>query len=583
MPPGDTSDAGPRLDRGDFKRKGRGEGPDREEENACREGEVPKGLRRRRRLMRRRRTAVAYLHEVAGSSMRTRPILQWNDAVASSCQRALLGDATQLGLPRRLRANLQGLFHDRGSRGVVVVVAGMLRVLGAVLMELGTVMEIFLAERMRHEGADLEEGRPPWYEEVPAQEEDEHSLMQRERQPAQLKTCEVEEIANELWSELLAKYNWTPRKSKHMLIVVGAMVRRNIHSLLPSMRQACQGMQKVLDAFAEKVMNVPMERDVAAAKWATSFWKGVRGKCRSAVARHKRRLKAEQRRQALQNQAQRELEEEEPMGEPDLAPLQDLRQRDDDVEMLVEGDVALNDLVQEDAIENDMMQEGERVLQRDPAGPPGHDERGRLRDEEADEAIFMQGRVSWVAMMQDDMEYHKARGECIGAYVAQLQAMLAQEPVGDSEALGVVDALLAAYQGEEADESRPDKADEFARKWMGRLRVLLQQPAATVIDSQNAVVDEQAGVLEEVHHEATTRRLKRARRAQAEDDRALREAMDENNGAATSSTSSRSTPRTAEVLLRRVLVNGLTAQPGSVTAVTSSSVEVAVQLDITQY
>ena len=191
-------------------------------------------------------------------------------------------------------------------------------------------------------------------------------------------------------------------------------------------------------------------------------------------------------------------------------------------------------------------------------------------------AVLMQGRVSWVALMQDDMEYRKARGESIGAYVTQLQMMLTQENIGDAEAPGAAEALLAAYQHEEGDEARPDRADEFVRKWMGRLRVLLQKPEATVIDSQHVTVDDQAGVLEENHDEASTRRLRKAKRAQEEDDRAMREAMDVDSRAAASSSSNpgKTTAQRPhcregsanEVLLKRVLVNGVTVQPGSVTA-----------------
>ena len=50
-----------------------------------------------------------------------------------------------------MRNYLQQAFHDRGSRGVVVMVAALLRVAGCMLVEIGTVMEIYVAERLRDE------------------------------------------------------------------------------------------------------------------------------------------------------------------------------------------------------------------------------------------------------------------------------------------------------------------------------------------------------------------------------------------------------------------------------------------------
>ena len=60
-------------------------------------------------------------------------------------------------------------------------------------------------------------------------------------------------------------------KSKDMLLAIGGLVTRNMRSRLPSMRQMCQGLQKVLDPFAEKVIAVQREHDEGAAKWARSF------------------------------------------------------------------------------------------------------------------------------------------------------------------------------------------------------------------------------------------------------------------------------------------------------------------------
>ena len=512
--------------------------------------------------MRRRRTAIAYRYEVAsGAAMR--PVLHWNDEVAMSCQALITGPQDNVGMPQRVRQSLQQAFHDRGSRGVVLLAAAMLRVFGSMLMELGTMMEIFLAERLRAEtpvGAPLP--RPDWHaavregEDEQEEEEggDETQLMQRERQPGTLRACEVEDLSNELWSELLAKYNWTPRKSKHMLFVVGAMVRRNMASRLPSMRQACQGLQRVLDSFAERVMHIQLEKDDEAAAWARAFWRGVRGKCRGAVARQKRRVRAEERRAALERRAQQEQalvtageSEDEAMGEGhDLAPRMEERQ--------VEENMPVIEL----------------------------DEEGALADPqtEEDEVFLMQGSLNWVRFLQDDLEYCKARGEGVGAYVAQLQSLLLQDQHDDVEALACVQALRAAYQEEPCDEARPDRADTFARKWVARLRTLLRQPGVTVVDTQQTTVDDQAGVLEQVQQEASDRRLKRVRIAQAEDDKALQLAMEESCRGSGSASSRGPLEGTCDILVKRCLINGVEVPMGGIATVTGGRFELAVQMDV---
>ena len=71
----------------------------------------------------------------------------------------------------------------RGSRGVVAIVAGMLRAIGAMMMDLGNVMEAYLAERLILEGPPSEEGRPAIYEPVAALDAaDATVLMNMERE-----------------------------------------------------------------------------------------------------------------------------------------------------------------------------------------------------------------------------------------------------------------------------------------------------------------------------------------------------------------------------------------------------------------
>ena len=459
----------------------------------------------------------------------------------------------------------------------MVLTAAIFRVMGAFLMELGTVLDIFIAERMRaeHRG-NPSIPRPSWYESMPGdgdEEADESGLMQQARQPGDLRTCQVEEVANQLWSELLAKYNWTLRKSKHMLFAIGAMVSRNRNSLLPSMRQMCKGLQEVLDHFAEKIMEVPMERDERAAKWARSFWKGVRGKCRGAVARHKKRVRAEQRRLRLQQEAQRELElEAEAQQALEVGPEEELPPPAvNDEQMVLDRDADYGEIVDEDMLLHDGQEH--EVL----------DDEHRLEGSENDDdevVMLMQGKMSWVKFLQEDMEHLKAWGERIGAYVTQLQALMQPEATHDAEALAMVQALLAAYAAEPTDESRPDRADNFARKWWERLRVLLQGPGVTVVETQQTDLDEQAKILEQVYGEAFDRRLVHAQQAQAEDDRAMQEAL-QLSAQTTSPTRATSSGGAAmDVMVRRVLINGVHARLEQPVAVTGQKLELAAQMGV---
>ena len=109
-----------------------------------------KEIRRRRRLARRRRSAVAYFYEVAQSSVTTRGAPRWGQQVAASCQRLFLGetpDEGHVGMPRRLREHLQQQFFARGPMGTVAMVSGILRMLGAIMMDIGVQLETYLVQQ----------------------------------------------------------------------------------------------------------------------------------------------------------------------------------------------------------------------------------------------------------------------------------------------------------------------------------------------------------------------------------------------------------------------------------------------------
>ena len=322
-----------------------------------------------------------------------------------------------------------------------------------------------------------------------------------------------------------------------------------------------------------------MERDEVSVKWAKSFWKGVRGKYRGAVARHKKRMRAEQRRLRLQQEAQRELalEQEDQRAlvagvEADVPPLE----MNHDHDRVLQG----QDVINGEIVDGEMLpHEGNGHIAE---GEYMQDENDLMSFEnEEDEAVMLvQGKVSWVKFLQDDMEYLKAQGEHIGAYVAQLQSLLQPEATHDSEAFDMVQALLAAYAAEPTDEARPDRADNFARKWWERLRVLLQRPRVSVVDTQQHDLDEQAQVLEQVYGEASERRLDSAQRAQAEDDQATKEALQMSGSTTRPTAETSSSGTTMDVMVRRVLVNGVQVPFGEHVAITGQRLELAVQMGV---
>ena len=301
-----------------------------------------------------------------------------------------------------------------------------------------------------------------------------------------------------------------------------------------------------------------------AKSWAKAFWKGVRGKCRSAVARHRRKQRAAARRMAVEQRAQQELQ----------------------------GEVARDMEAVQDMSDGEY---GDR---------PAQEPHGRARAEmdeveaavdvdldETDEGCLMQGRLSWVKLMQDDIDFHKGRGERIGAYITQLQSEVEALEATDLDALQAVQALLAAYANEEADEATPDRADSFARKWKERLRVLLQSARVIEVESQGSgIVEDQAKMMESIYGENTERRLTRARVAQQEDDGALREAMatpSKSTSGSTSvgmndrpATSSGSTTVAQDVMIKRLVVNGIPVQPGQPVALCGGNMEIAVQMQV---
>ena len=179
----------------------------------------------------------------------------------------------------------------------------------------------------------------------------------------------------------------------------------------------------------------------------------------------------------------------------------------------------------------------------------------------------------------------------MGAHANQLMVYVREMQTGaNQETWQAVEALLATYVGEEADESRGDLADGFASCWRERLEVLLFKDAGVVEDTPETAVEmeEVEKVLTALRREAQKRKLQtRARQAQREDDLAMKAAMSGNGGSGGSSASTEAIPEMTpaksqrkEVSLRRVLINFVYLNPSRVIHVSGGLLEVAVQLDV---
>ena len=115
--------------------------------------------------------------------------------------------------------------------------------------------------------------------------EDETSLMQNGVQLGYLQEQEVAALSEDLYTTLVRLKSASPAKGKDLMFVVGAVLARNTLSKLPSVRQVCESLRKVLDKVAEEVGRRPGS---GTDKWAKQFWRRVRNKCRSTAAKSRR-------------------------------------------------------------------------------------------------------------------------------------------------------------------------------------------------------------------------------------------------------------------------------------------------------
>ena len=58
-----------------------------------------------------------------------------------------LPEEGHVGVPRALREHLQQCFFARGPMGTVAMVAGLMRLFGAILMDIGVLIETYLVEQ----------------------------------------------------------------------------------------------------------------------------------------------------------------------------------------------------------------------------------------------------------------------------------------------------------------------------------------------------------------------------------------------------------------------------------------------------
>ena len=172
----------------------------------------------------------------------------------------------------------------------------------------------------------------------------------------------------------------------------------------------------------------------------------------------------------------------------------------------------------------------------------------------------------WVKALQEDLDFRRAGGEKVGAHAQQLMCCLLElQPGADPEAWQSVEALLATYVHEAADEARGDLADAFAETWKHRLQVLLLGEDVVLAETQES---SQGLAMEEVFRELECEKRiraekRRARAAQRADDEAMRQAMAQGEGSGSSASTERIQKRVPvreqhkQVKMRRILINGV--------------------------
>ena len=140
-------------------------------------------------------------------------------------------------------------------------------------------------------------------------------------------------------------------------------------------------------------------------------------------------------------------------------------------------------------------------------------------------------RGNWLQALQDDLEKLRKAGVQVGNHVDQLRRRCHQEAhhYQDLEGWQTALAVMAAYVTDQGEEHRVDAVDQWADKWYMRISAMLRLPDGPqcCLDSQEQEECEatRSTILHLINNEF--RNQVEACRAQAEDDEAMRMAMND--------------------------------------------------------
>ena len=250
--------------------------------------------------------------------------------------------------------------------------------------------------------------------------------------------------------------------------------------------------------------------------WLKKFWRRIRNQARYSMSKAKRNQ---------QNAAEddRQLQEHEPEDDS-LVPAQD---GIEEVLSETEGSGEVEngvEALQDDGPEQHCLPDVREFCEGRESSSSGLDKNKAMADVE--ELNLMQRCENWVQFVQDDLDALRRSGVRVGGHAQQLRAYC--QEIGaeckDKEATDDIDALLAVYCDDEAEEARSDLVDQWAAEWREKVIPLLCTDPAIEVDMPSETALRRMQLIDKMR--ATAMQKKEAGKARRQEENDLCEAME---------------------------------------------------------
>ena len=437
------------------------------------------------------------------------------------------------GLTANESDHLLALMNRRGDRGTAIITAAIFRMLALLLLDLSTATHLHVfhqeleAQQRRREhpvpsssmtspmqmpAEDLTQTTNAGTESVRVQmmrgvmepqaggenDEDEVNLMQNPDGPG-LPEERVVEFEDDLRWKLVKARRLSPVHAKSFIVLCAVTFARGLKSKLVGVRQLSTRLTDLIDFYKDQLKNVEAKDDPAQKKWLKRFWRRIRNQARYRMVKNR-------------------LANRQPLVKPDdRPPLGDLQEHGDQAN---QQDV----MVEVDSASVESSQEGKN----NDAPEDGGDQQGNEHDMVADndETDLMQRDSNWVQYVQEDLEALRRSGVRVGGHAQQLRTYC-HEVRGkclDKEAFEDLDALLAVYGEDQAEEARYEQVDRWALEWKDKVLPLLCSDPVIEIDTPDEAAMKRLQILDNIKNEANNK-LK-AMKARKQEELELQEAME---------------------------------------------------------